>query len=173
VRRSAYNTAAGATVTLPKTPDGRFISALVVDNDHYAPAVFYEPGTHEALKALTEQYERDAAQYSSWKGMMGPRGAVDEKTRHIAAAAAWGLNPEKDATYLNYRGPSDDKVCYKATYKVPENNAFWSITVYGADGFMKSENCILNSSSVKKEEVLSDRPVSGPLTLAMCAPIGA
>ena len=34
-------------------------------------------------------------------------------------------------------------------YKVPENNAFWSITVYGADGFMKSDNSILNSSNVK------------------------
>ena len=27
--------------------------------------------------------------------------------------------------------------------------AFWSITVYGKDGFMKSENCIVNSSNVK------------------------
>jgi len=32
---------------------------------------------------------------------------------------------------------------------VPENNAFWSITVYGKDGFMKNENCILNSNNVK------------------------
>ena len=62
--------------------------------------------------------------------MMGPRGTVDEATRHIAAAAAWGLFPEKDATYLNYGGPHDP-ACYTATYKVPENNAFWSITVYG------------------------------------------
>jgi hypothetical protein len=44
------------------------------------------------------------------EGYDGPRGTVDEKTRHIAAAAAWGLNPEKDATHLNYRGPSDDTV---------------------------------------------------------------
>jgi hypothetical protein len=103
----------------------------------------------QSLKTLTAQYEKDSAQYSSWKGMQGPRGKVDEKTRHIAAAAAWGLFPEWDATYLNYSGGHDPKICHKATYKVPENEAFWSITVYGNDGFMKTENNIVNSSNVK------------------------
>lgn len=103
----------------------------------------------QSLKTLTTQYEKDSAQYSSWKGMQGPRGKVDEETRHIAAAAAWGLFPEWDATYLNYSGGHDSKVCHKATYRVPENKAFWSITVYGNDGFMKSENNIVNSSNVK------------------------
>ncbi len=81
--------------------------------------------------------------------MMGPRGTVNETTRHIAAAAAWGLNPEKDATYLNYGGQFDPGKCYTATYKVPENNAFWSITLYGDDGYMKTDNNILNSSNAK------------------------
>jgi hypothetical protein len=102
----------------------------------------------QSLKSWTAQYEKDSAQYSSWKGMQGPRGKVDEKARHIAAAAAWGLFPEWDATYLNYSGGHDPKICHMATYKVPENNAFWSITVYGNDGFMKTENNIVNSSNV-------------------------
>jgi len=102
-----------------------------------------------SLAALTEKYEKDSAAYSSWKGMMGPRGKVDEKTRHIAAAAAWGLFPEWDATYLNYSSGHDTKVGHKATYQVPENKAFWSITVYGKDGFMKSDNNVVNSSNVK------------------------
>jgi hypothetical protein len=59
------------------------------------------------------------------------------------------LFPEWDATYLNYSGGHDTKVGHKATYNVPENNAFWSITVYGKDGFMKSDNNIVNSSNVK------------------------
>jgi hypothetical protein len=180
------DTSGGATVTLPQVSDGRYMSILLVDNDHYSPDVFYTPGVHElpkdtkylgvfvriqllnpddpaeialvnklqdqvlinaksadplppskwdpaSLKALTEQYEKDSKQYSSWKGMMGPRGTVDETTRHIAAAAAWGLFPEKDATYLNYKGAGDPKTCQKATYRVPENKAFWSITVYGSE----------------------------------------
>jgi hypothetical protein len=155
---------------------------LVIDNDHYAPKFFYEPGKHalphdtkyvlvavrtqlfnpkdptevtlvntiqdqvviaagsadlkppskwdpESLKTLTQQYELESKKYSNWAGMMGPRGTVDEATRHIAAAAAWGLNPDKDATYLNYSGQHEPDKCYSTTYKVPENNAFWSITL--------------------------------------------
>jgi hypothetical protein len=81
--------------------------------------------------------------------MMGPRGTVDEATRHLAAAAAWGLNPDKDATYLTYAGKHDPAKCYQATYSVPANNAFWSITVYGNDGYMTSDNNLLNSTNVK------------------------
>ena len=103
----------------------------------------------ESLQALTDQYEKEFAQYSSFKGMMGPRGQVDEKIRHIAAAGGWGLFPEWDATYLNYSGGHDYRVCHQATYQVPENGAFWSITVYGNDGFMKSDNNIVNSSNMK------------------------
>lgn len=102
-----------------------------------------------SLNALKAQYEKDSRQYASWKGMMGPRGKVDEKTRHIGVAAAWGLLPEWDATYLNYCGDPDPKVCYKATYQAPDNKAFWSITVYGNDGYMKTENNIVNSSNAK------------------------
>lgn len=41
------DTSKGATITLPKVDKGRFISALIIDNDHYAPAVFYTPGVHK------------------------------------------------------------------------------------------------------------------------------
>jgi hypothetical protein len=196
------DTAKGATITLPKAPDGRFISAQVIDNDHYCPAVFYEPGAHairsdtryvlvavriqifdpndakevalvnalqdqlaleagsaepfpapqwepESLKALTAQYAEEAKKLTGFKGLMGPRGKVDEARRHLVAAAGWGLNPDEDATYLNYTGEHDPARGYRATFTVPENKAFWSITVYGADGYMKSENNILNSSTVK------------------------
>ena len=103
----------------------------------------------KSLDKLRVQYEKDSAKYSSWKGMQGPRGKVDENTRHIAAAAAWGLFPEWDATYLNYSGGHDYKVCHCATYQVPDNSAFWSITIYGNDGYMEHDNNIINSSNVQ------------------------
>lgn len=102
----------------------------------------------QSLQALTEEYEKRSAQYNSWQGMMGPRGKVNENTRHIAAAAAWGLFPEWDATYLNYSGGHGHEIGHKATYMVPDNEAFWSITIYGNDGYMKSDNNIVNSSNV-------------------------
>jgi hypothetical protein len=192
------DTEGGATITMPEIPDGRYASILVVDNDHYSPIVFYDPGVHDmptdtrymfaalriqifnpddpaevalvnglqdqfvitatsaerfvggnwdkaSLDALRGQYEAESAAYPSWAGMMGPRGQVDEETRHIAAAAAWGLFPDWDATYLNYNNPGDTSVCQTATYQVPENDAFWSITVYGSTGYIESEASTIRS----------------------------
>jgi Protein of unknown function (DUF1214)/Protein of unknown function (DUF1254) len=197
------DTAGGATVTIPTFPDKRYFSILVIDNDHYAPTVFYEPGTHkipsdtkyamlvlrielmdpanpadvklvndlqdkitikassadpfpapvwdrQSMLALRAQYEREFQKYSQYEpDWMGPRGTVNEKTRHIAVAGAWGLFPEKDAVYINYATQADPAKCYTATYKVPENKAFWSITLYGNDGFMKSANAVVNDRNVK------------------------
>jgi hypothetical protein len=152
------DTNGGATITVPEIPGDRYMSVLLIDNDHYVPFVIYT-NTNSAdplppfkwdiasLKSLTEQYEQDASQIDSFGGMQGPRGKVaKEKTRHIAAAAGWGLFPDQDATYLNYNGGHDHQQCYQATYQVPENKAFWSITVYGSDGYMKSDNVTVNSS---------------------------
>ncbi|NMM48287.1 DUF1214 domain-containing protein [Marinigracilibium pacificum] len=104
----------------------------------------------ESLDSLRTVYNEESANYASWEGMMGKRGEVNENTRHIAAAAAWGLLPEEAATYLNYT-PEDASAsnCFSATYEVPSNTGFWSITVYGEDGYIKSENCLLNGSNVK------------------------
>jgi hypothetical protein len=40
------DTTQGATVTIPET-NGRYLSVMVVQNDHYIDQVFLEPGTHE------------------------------------------------------------------------------------------------------------------------------
>ncbi len=104
----------------------------------------------KSLAALTAKYNEEFAKFAMYPdGSMAPRGKADEKIRHLAAAGAWGLFPNKDAVYINYNGnlPADN--CYSATYRVPENKAFWSITVYGADGYMKSNNSILNALNTK------------------------
>lgn len=196
---AVVDTAGGATITVLEAPDGRYLSVLVIDNDHYAPAVFYDPGTYDlpddtryvillirvqllddadpadvatanalqdqfvveatsaepfvspdwdidSMLALRASYEPEFQSFAQFEpDWMGPRGTVNEETRHLAAAGAWGLFPEKDAVYINYVGPSDPTVCYSATYVAPETEAFWSITVYGADGFMKSDTNIINN----------------------------
>lgn len=40
------DTTQGATITIPET-NGRYLSVMVVQNDHYIDQVFLEPGTHE------------------------------------------------------------------------------------------------------------------------------
>lgn len=197
------DTSKGATITVPKMPAGRYFSVLLVDNDHYAPAVFYTPGVHKlprdtkylativriqllrptdpvdvalvshlqdqfvitaasadpflkpkwdktSLDALTAKYNGEFARFDKYPdGWMGPRGVADEKTRHLGVAGAWGLFPNKDAVYINYNGHLPATGCYSATYVVPENQGFWSITVYGADGYMKSANSVLNKLNGK------------------------
>ena len=200
---AVVDTEGGATVTIPEFPDDRYFSVLVIDNDHYAPKVFYEPGTHAipddtkyvaliqriqlmnpsdpndvalvnrlqkqitinatsatpfpvpewdmaSMLDLRAEYEKEFKKFAQYEpDWMGPRGEVNEETRHLGVAGAWGLFPEKDAVYINYTGPSEAGKCYTATYEVPENDAFWSITVYGNDGFMESDNNIVNDRNVK------------------------
>ncbi len=104
----------------------------------------------QSLSALTVKYEEEFKKFAKYPSdWQGPRGKVNEQTRHLAAAGAWGLFPEWDATYIIYSGNHSANVCHTATYAVPENKAFWSILVYGNDGFIKSENSLVNSSNVK------------------------
>ena len=200
---AVVDTEGGATVTIPEFPDDRYFSVYIVDNDHYAAAVFYEPGTHklpddtkyvaviqriqlmdpsdpkdvalvnklqktitinassadpfpepewdkDSMLKLRAKYEKELQRFEQYEpDWMGPRGEVNEKTRHLGAAGAMFLFPEKDAVYINYTGPSDPTKGYTATYAVPDNDAFWSITVYGSDGFMKSDDNIVNDRNVK------------------------
>jgi hypothetical protein len=200
---AVIDTSGGATITVPKADDGRYLSVLVIDNDHYAPAVYYEPGTYQlpddtryvlllyrvqllddadpqdiaaanalqdqfivqassavpfpapqwdvdSMLALRRAYEPEFSAFAQFEpDWMGPRGAVNEETRHLAAAGAWGLFPERDAVYINYAGPTDASGCYTATYDIPETDAFWSITVYGSDGFIKSDKATINGQNVK------------------------
>ncbi|MEM7277634.1 MAG: DUF1254 domain-containing protein [Pseudomonadota bacterium] len=196
------DTANGASIEIPNIDDSRYISVQIIDNDHYTPAVFYEPGVHQIPTAtryvaaivrveildanspsdiaqanaiqdqfvvraasavpmpaptwdmrsflkLRNQYKQEFHQYAQFGvNWMGPRGEVDEETRHIVAAAGWGLLPSRDAMYINYNGGEDHQQCYVAAYRVPDHQAFWSITVYGDDGYMKNNSNVVNSRSV-------------------------
>ena len=66
----------------------------------------------------------------------GTKDQVDPIHRLISAAATWGGNPPKDATYLNFTPPKNDgKTVYKLTVKDVPVDGFWSISLYNAEGY--------------------------------------
>jgi hypothetical protein len=89
------------------------------------------------------------------KRAFGAKGQVDPVRRLIGAAAAWGGNPDKEATYLNVTpSQNDGKTVYLLTVKDVPVDAFWSVIVYNAEGYIpKNEHNVysFNSITAKKD----------------------
>lgn len=180
------------TVTLPD-PGERFMSLIIISEDHYAATV-YAPGistisqddlgtryallgvrtfvnpddpadlprVHDLQDAITiaqpggpgeltvpnwdpasQKTVRDAllilsATLPDLRHAFGRKEDVDPVRHFIATASAWGGNPDQDALYLNVTPARNDGATpYRLA--VPADvpvNGFWSITVYGADGYI-------------------------------------
>ncbi len=73
-----------------------------------------------------------------FRGAFGRKGEVDPVKRLLGAAAAWGGNPEKDATYLNVTpAKNDGKTVYRLAVKDVPVDGFWSVSVYNAEGYFQ------------------------------------
>src|ERR1700704_5277296 len=88
------------------------------------------------------------------KKAFGTREQVDPVRHLIGTAAGWGGNPDKDATYLNITPPKNDgKTIYKLNVKNVPVNAFWSVSLYNAEGYYErnpSDAYWINSITGKK-----------------------
>ena len=88
------------------------------------------------------------------KRTFGARDQVDPVRHLIGTAFAFGGNPEKDALYLNITpSKNDGTTVHRLTVKDVPVDAFWSISVYNADGhFQKNvfDAYTLNNITAKK-----------------------
>ena len=77
----------------------------------------------------------------------GRKDQVDPVRHLIGTAAGWGLNPEKDAVYLNITPKENDgSGAYKLSVKDVPVDGFWSVTVYDASGHFRKND--LNAYSL-------------------------
>ncbi len=197
-----------ATITLPDA-GARFMSLMIVDEDHFVPFVAYGAGSHtltrekigtryvlagirtlvdpakpedvkqvhalqDAMKieqasagklefpawdAASQKKVRDAllvlaTTMPDFKRCFGTKEQVDPVRHLVASAAAWGGNPDKDATYLNFTpAKNDGATTYRLVVKDVPVDAFWSISVYNAKGYFEpnKENAYsVNNLTAKK-----------------------
>jgi hypothetical protein len=75
---------------------------------------------------------------SGFENAFGPKGQVDPVNHLIATAVGWGGNPAKDATYMTVTpAKNDGTTVYKLKVKDVPVEAFWSISLYNAEGFFQ------------------------------------
>jgi hypothetical protein len=199
------------TITLPDAGK-RFLTMIVIDEDHYVFTVVYGAGRHTLTKAnigtryavaairilVNPSDPKDVAQVNAlqdavkveqpggpgkfevpnwdaashkkvrdalvvlgatlpdWRRAAGRRGEVDPVRHMIVTATGWGLNPEKDAIYLNVTPSTNDgKTIYKLNVKDVPVDGFWSISLYNAEGYFEQNNLnayTLNNITAKKSD---------------------
>jgi hypothetical protein len=90
------------------------------------------------------------------KRMFGGRDEVDPVRHLVGTAMAWGGNPERDAVYLNITPTQNDgKTVHRLTVEDVPVDAFWSISVYNAQGYFEKNSTnayTLNNLTAEKNQ---------------------
>lgn len=76
------------------------------------------------------------ATLADWRRAAGRKDEVDPVRHLIVTATGWGLNPDKDAVYLNVTPDKNDgTTIYKLKVQDVPVDGFWSLSVYNAEGY--------------------------------------
>jgi hypothetical protein len=109
----------------------------------------------DEMVRLRAGYESEMVNFSQYPPSFQDTRASGKTTpehHRIAVAGSWGLFPDYETVYISDMADGGTDKCYSATYEVPENEAFWSITMYDGKAYMFSDNAILNASNTEMNE---------------------
>ena len=111
----------GATLTVPAFGD-RYLSVMVVNQDHYINEIWREPGTYRlSLDQFDTPYVAVALLSLASAGInstraFGSKESVDPVRHLLATAAGWGGLPETEALYIgvepNFRSGNTSWSCH-------------------------------------------------------------
>ena len=111
----------------------------------------WDAASHQKVRAALVVL---AENLPDWRHAAGRRTDVDPVRHLIVTATGWGLNPDKDAIYLNVTPTNNDgKTIYRLEVKDVPVDGFWSISLYNAAGFFEPNKLnayTLNDISAKK-----------------------
>ncbi len=125
---------------------------IQVEQTSSGELVYKDGWDREAMMAMRKQYQllRDEKGYKS-EDMFGKQGDIAPEMNNVGVAIGWGGQPKEGAVYLFYTPDSVEHQTLTLSTVPHADNAFWSITVYDADGFVASEPFNMNSSFTKTE----------------------
>ncbi|MFF2371614.1 DUF1254 domain-containing protein [Agromyces sp. NPDC058110] len=210
---------AGATLTIPDS-GGRYLSVMVVTEDHYIPVVLRDPGEHRlhaddlgsryvllavrilvdpadpadvaAVNALQDGFaveagaaepfvlpDYDTASFdetrtalltlarglSGFAGAFGAAADVDPVRHLIGTAAGWGGLPKSEAFYVNVE-PRLPVGAYALTVGDVPTDAFWSVSLYNAEGYFEE----VDGGLVSVNSVTAARNDHGTVTIHFGGP---
>jgi hypothetical protein len=155
-----YALIAVRTLVDPKDPsDFAQVHALqdAIEVEQASPGRFEAPDWDQgSQKKVRDALLTLGATLPDTKRMFGARSVVDPVRHLIGTAMGWGGNPEKDALYLIVTPERNDgATTYRMKVKDVPVDAFWSISVYNAQGYFEPnpyDAYTLNNLTAKKSE---------------------
>ncbi|MDG3582830.1 DUF1254 domain-containing protein [Galbibacter pacificus] len=121
----------------------------------------YKPKSFKVTNWNMDEFKKVLDHYveiAGKEGVRGTMGTIDNpvslEARNRGVSIATGLLPDKDAVYLTEKYELKDGETHKVTYQIPEMRdpklGFYSITIYGDDQYLKTdEGSNISNSEIK------------------------